>query len=171
MLPVLEQSERILIRQTRQEDLDFVTAAEIDPENSLYVGQWTLDQHQNSLCNADIFHIFVESKVSQKPVGYAIMAGVTNPNRNLELKRIVITDKGKGFGKETLRLIKRYSFAQLNVHRLWLDVRNNNPRAYSVYKSEGFVEEGILRECIYLNDGFISLSVMSILENEYRAGK
>ena len=94
------------------------------------------------------------------------MAGLQNPNHNIEFKRFVICKKGKGFGKEALRLIKEYSFNELNGHRLWLDVRSKNKRAQNVYKSQGFKEEGVLRECILYQGKYESLIVMSILEYE-----
>ena len=96
------------------------------------------------------------------------MTGLKNPNHKIELKRLIITDKGKGYGKETLRLIKSLTFGQLGAHRLWLDVRSNNPRAKHVYESEGFVVEGILRESVYSDGQYLSLSVMSVLENEFK---
>ena len=95
-----------------------------------------------------------------------ILAGITNPN--IEFRRVVISNKGKDFGRETLRLVKKVVFGQLNAHRLWLDVRYKNQRAQNLYKSEGFVEEGILRECILYNENYESLIVMSILKNEYK---
>lgn len=51
-------------------------------------------------------------------VEYIIIAGVTNSNRNIESRRIVISDKGKGFGRETLRFVKKVVFEHLNAHRL-----------------------------------------------------
>ncbi len=56
------------------------------------------------------------------------------------------------------------------IGRLWLDVRYKNQKAQRLYKSEGFVEEGILRECILYHGSYESLIVMSILKSEYVAG-
>jgi RimJ/RimL family protein N-acetyltransferase len=67
-----------------------------------------------------------------------------------------------------LKEIKHYCFEQLNCHRLWLDVFENNNRARHLYHSENFVEEGKLRDCILVGDEFKSLILMSILEIEYR---
>jgi hypothetical protein len=40
-----------------------------------------------------------------------------------------------------------------------------------VYQSEGFVTEGVLRECIKAEAGFESLVVMSMLRAEYYAAQ
>ena len=42
-------------------------------------------------------------------------------------------------------------------------------RAQALYTSEGFVEEGRLRESVRLADGYESLIVMSLLDREYQA--
>ena len=83
----------------------------------------------------------------------------------------MISSKGKGFGRESLKLIKMIAFEELKAHRLWLDVREKNERAQNLYKSEGFIEEGILRECILHEGVYESLIMMSILESEYIKGR
>jgi len=82
--------------------------------------------------------------------------------------RIVVTDKGKGYGRAAVRAIKRYAFDSLSAHRLWLDVKEHNTRARAVYEKEGFRYEGTLRECRKGPAGFESLVVMSVLEQEDR---
>lgn len=163
----LNKSETLILRLTEISDIDFVLNAEQEEENAQYVGQWTRDQHIESLSNEDILHIIVEDIKLQKPVGYLILAGIKNVNRNIEFRRIVISEKNKGYGKETLKLIKELSFEKLKAHRLWLDVRFKNKKAQSVYKSQGFKEDGILRECVLYKGKYESLIIMSILEQEY----
>lgn len=169
MKEILNKSDNISLRYTEIKDLSFVINAERKEENAKYVGQWTKERHINSLSDKDILHIIVEDVSSNKPIGYLILAGIENTNRNIEFRRIVICEKNKGYGKEVLRLIKELSFEKLNAHRLWLDVRLKNKKAQSVYKSEGFKEEGTLRECILYKNEYESLIVMSILEEEYFA--
>jgi diamine N-acetyltransferase len=60
------------------------------------------------------------------------------------------------------------AFKELQAHRLWLDVKVHNARARSLYKSEGFSEEGLLRECFRGPVGFESLVVMALLHNELK---
>jgi RimJ/RimL family protein N-acetyltransferase len=78
----------------------------------------------------------------------------------------VIAEKGKGYGRETLRLIKKFCFDQLGAHRLYLDVVEDNLRAQNLYRSEGFVLEGLLREAHKTDNGYKNLLMLSILEHE-----
>ena len=159
---------KIRLRRATEADLDFVLAAEHSPENSPFVTRWTREQHAGSLISEDVGLFIIESESDQSPVGYVIMAGLTDQNQSVELRRIVVTEKNKGYGQQTLDLIKRLAFVERGAHRLWLDVKEKNSRARHVYESHGFVMEGVLSECIGAEFGFESLVVISILRNEYQ---
>ena len=159
---------KIRLRRTAEGDLDFVVAAEGALENRRFVGQWTREEHGAALSNPDLAHFVVESVDEGRAVGYVIMAGLRDANRSVEFQRVVITEKGKGYGREVLRAVKRMAFEELKAHRLWLDVREHNERARRLYESEGFVPEGMLRECVSVGEGWESLVLMSVLEQEYR---
>ncbi len=160
---------KIVLRNTLEEDLQFVLQAETYDENKKFIGQWSLLKHKNSLQKSDIKHLIVEETPTKQPVGYIILAGLENPNKSLELMRIVVTEKGKGYGREAIKAVKEYAFKKLNFHRLWLDVRDHNIRAKNLYESCGFKVEGHLRECILSDGNFESLFLLSILKQEFEA--
>ncbi len=58
-------------------------------------------------------------------------------NCSIEFMRIVVTDKGKGYGRATVSTVKRHAFDDLSAHRLWLDVKAHNTRARAVYEKAG----------------------------------
>jgi diamine N-acetyltransferase len=153
---------------TVKNDLDFVLAAEQHESNRPFISQWTHQQHEAALEDKNISHLIIKCISNQLSVGYIILEGLADVNESIQLRRIVVTDKGKGYGKEALRLIKKLAFAELHIHRLWLDVKEHNFRAQRLYESVGFVREGILRECLKTGERFESLIVMSILQNEYQ---
>ncbi|MEO3945288.1 GNAT family protein [Gorillibacterium sp. CAU 1737] len=170
MNPYLFESELIRLRQTQAEEVEVVLAWEQHPDHVPFVGQWTREQHLRSLTDEDLLHLVVEDTASGQAVGYLLLAGLLHPHRSLEFRRIVIARKGSGFGRAALQAVKQLAFERYHAHRLWLDVREPNRRAYHLYRSEGFVEEGTLRECIRVHDGtYESLIVMSILRREYES--
>ncbi|MEB3211192.1 MAG: GNAT family protein [Leptolyngbyaceae bacterium] len=160
--------DHIHLRPTQDSDLDFVLAAESAEDNRLFVGQWTRVQHLDALTDPDHRHFILVRPDQQVPVGYLILQGLTDVNRVVQIRRIVVTEKGKGYGRQALQAAKSFAFEQGDVHRLWLDVKTYNPRAQHLYLSEGFVVEGTLRECVKMGDRFASLTVMSILRHEYQ---
>jgi RimJ/RimL family protein N-acetyltransferase len=155
----------IRLRPTNVADLDFVVNAESDPDTSPFITPWSRDRHAIALGDPDIAHRIAEDQ-AQNPVGFVILAGLTNPDWNIEFRRIVVTRKGTGYGRSTVRAVKELVFNDPQAHRLWLDVKVQNARARALYKSEGFSEEGLLRECIRGPAGFESLVVMALLHHE-----
>ena len=113
-------------------------------------------------------HLIIETESGKRILGYIILLSIDNPDGNIEFKRIVVKEKGKGYGIKAVKLVKKFAFEKQNCHRLWLEVMENNKRAYQLYKSDGFVLEGVHRESLKQGDKYVSLRVMSILAQEYK---
>ena len=165
---------RIALRPTMLSDLEYVGAVETDAANRPFITPWERPQHEGALRIPDLRHFIVEAGPSFERSGFVILQGCRNPHRSVELKRIVLQreGQGQGLGRACVRLLKRMAFNELRAHRFWLDVKSLNERALALYRSEGFVEEGRLRESVRLMDGadgYDSLVVMSMLDREYRA--
>jgi len=155
----------VRLRPTTDADLDFVVDAESDPDTRPFIVPWASRQHAAALHDPDISHRIAEDE-ARNPVGFVILSGLTNANASIEFRRIVVVRKGNGYGRSIVRAVKELAFGELQAHRLWLDVKVHNARARALYKSEGFMEEGVLRECIRGPAGFESLVVMAILRQE-----
>ncbi|MCC5623123.1 GNAT family N-acetyltransferase [Nostoc sp. CHAB 5715] len=155
---------KLRLCNTEEADLDYILSAETDDENSQYVIPWSREKHFQAMVNPDIAHLIVKNGTR---IGYVILAGLLDPNQSIEFRRIVITEKGRGYGKATVEMVKQLAFETYNAHRLWLDVKLHNNRAQAVYKTAGFVVEGILRECLKVEGRYDSLIIMSMLQQEY----
>lgn len=75
---------------------------------------------------------------------------------------------GKGYGTEALRILLRFAFDRLNLHRLFLLVNEENPRAIRSYEKVGFRLEGLYREHTYRYGRYENVLVMSLLQSEWR---
>jgi RimJ/RimL family protein N-acetyltransferase len=74
---------------------------------------------------------------------------------------------GKGCGTDALRLILRYGFAELNLHRVSLGVFEYNPRAVRSYEKAGFVLEGRTRQDVRRDGRYWDSLWMGILREEW----
>jgi RimJ/RimL family protein N-acetyltransferase len=157
------------LRPTMLSDLDWVVSVETDAANLPFITPWDRTQHEGAIRFPDSRHFIVEIGDGAGRAGFVILQGCRNPNRSVELKRIVLQPKGQGLGRACVRLLKRMAFRDLAAHRFWLDVKALNTRALALYASEGFVEEGRLRESVRVGDAWDSLIVMSMLDREYEA--
>ena len=162
-------SPRVRLRPTMLSDLDYVISVENDPSNLPYITPWERVQHEGAVRFPDFRHFIVEAGERYDSAGFVILQGCRNPHRSIELKRLVLQPKGRGLGRACVRLLAQMAFRDLHAHRFWLDVKATNERAQALYRSEGFVEEGRLRDSVRVAGGYDSLVVMAMLEAEHAA--
>lgn len=158
----------VTIRNTEEQDLAAVKAMESDPEAREYVYQWTLEQHRALFSDPDSRHWALENEEGEL-VGYCIMKGLRHPFGVVELMRIVIGPKGKGYGREAVEAVMMRVFESPENRKLWLDVAETNSRAIRLYESLGFVHEGTLRESAIFDGHPVSMKVYGMLRREYEA--
>lgn len=79
---------------------------------------------------------------------------------------------GRGYGTEVTRLVLRYAFGTLDLHRVSLKVAAYNLRARRCYEKCGFRVEGVLRESFQVDGEWQDDILMAILKDEWtcRAG-
>lgn len=73
---------------------------------------------------------------------------------------------GKGYGTDALRVLCRFAFDMMDVHRVELEVFAENPRAIRAYEKVGFRHEGTLREADYRYGRRRDIVVMGLLRDE-----
>ncbi len=167
----MTNSARVRLRLTMLSDLDFVLSVEQDGANRPFITPWERIQHEGAIRFPDFRHFVVEAGAGYASAGFVILQGCRNPHRSIELKRMVLQPSlhGRGIGRACLRLLAQMTFRDQHAHRFWLDVKARNLRAQALYRSEGFIEEGRLRESVRTDDGYDSLIVMAMLEHEHAA--
>lgn len=160
---------QIRLRPTMLSDLEFVISVEQDPLNLPFITPWERIQHEGAVRFPDFRHFIVEAGSNYASAGFVILQGCRNPHHSIELKRLVLSSAlhGVGIGRSCLRWLSQMAFRDLGAHRFWLDVKALNLPAQALYRSEGFVEEGRLRESVKTADGYDSLIVMSMLAEEF----
>lgn len=156
------------LRIAQASDLPCIVALERTPAALAFVGQWTEERHRTTITGYDARYYLWESE-SGTPEAYVILRGLSESSGSIELKRIVVAAPGQGLGRMILSELLAIVFNQLNAHRFFLDVFEDNARARHVYESLGFVYEGVMREAA-LRDGIhCNLHLMSMLAREYAA--
>lgn len=157
----------MILRLASAADLPFILGLEQKFREVRLLGGSEPDVHQRQLANPDCLYWIVETESG--PAGFVILRDIHSKDRNIELQRIAVAEPGRGLGSEVLRAVLDKLFREFAAHRVWLDTYSDNSRAQHVYRSAGFVQEGVLRECKKWGDEYRSLVLMSILESEYKA--
>lgn len=166
---IVAQSKDLIFYLSKVEDLDKIIEMESNRENSRFVYNWNKEKHIEVINSKTWMHISIRKKDCKSLIGYILLDGINSEHETIELTRIVISEKGKGYGKQSIRVIKELCFEKLGCHRLWLDVFDYNSRAIALYKSEGFIQEGILRECKKIDNVYQSMRIFSMLKEEYES--
>jgi diamine N-acetyltransferase len=161
------------LRATTPADLDFVMAAEADADTAPLMVPWPRDLHARVIEDRNQEHKIFESRAGGRwePLGYVVLAGLGGRHRSVELRRIVSVPKGRGVGGRALALVAEHAFRELGAHRLWLDVMVHNQRAQHAYERAGFVREGVMRDALLTEAGYVSLVLMSLLAPEWAGSR
>jgi RimJ/RimL family protein N-acetyltransferase len=77
-------------------------------------------------------------------------------------------DWGKGYGTDTMKIILRFAFTEINLRRVTLAVFEYNPRAIRSYEKAGFRHEGRLREFLFKDGKRWDMLYMGILCDDWK---
>ena len=165
--PVVGQ--RLRLRLTGDEDLAYVMATEAEAENRAFVELWSESEHRVAIEDPDTLHLVaVRGTAPQEtPVAYVILQDVRSASRSIFLRRVVVSDKGVGYGREVCALVLRHCFQDLGAHRVWLNVQEDNEVAIRLYQGLGFTLEGTTRDSALHDGRFSSMYLYGMLEDEF----
>lgn len=102
--------------------------------------------------------------------GHLIMRFPDSDRSHLRLGFIIVDSsrRGKGYGREMLRLAQNYAFSILKVDRISLGVFENNPTAQRCYRAAGFSETGGSWSCHIMGEEWKCIEMAIAKENNMR---
>lgn len=118
-----------------------------------------------------LFHFTIRGREDLRYLGYVRIEGIewTHATGSLRLGIGDPLERNHGFGSDTLVLMLRFAFSELNLYRLSALVGEDNPGALRFFIRHGFVEEVRRRKAI-LRDGQVwDLVHLGILRDEWQA--
>ena len=113
----------------------------------------------------------VRTRVDDTPIGMVELDGVAWPHGEAWIG-IGLGERaywGKGYGSDALRVLLRFAFQELNLHRVTLNVFEYNARALRTYERLGFTVEGTVREALRRDGRRWDLIFMGLLRKEWEA--
>jgi diamine N-acetyltransferase len=116
-------------------------------------------------------HVFAIETLAGVHIGNVGLHDINWKDRSAELG-IVIGEKdhwSQGYGTASILVLLGYAFRELNLHRVFLRVDADNPRAIRCYEKCGFRREGTYRDAVFTNGKYKDQHTMSILDSELEA--
>jgi RimJ/RimL family protein N-acetyltransferase len=175
------QGQRTRLRRIERSDLPNCVKWLNDPEvrdglaiyypvGMVFEEQW-FDSVQSLEPAMQPFAIEAVTESAAIHIGTTAFTSLAWKNSSAEVG-IFIGDKafwGRGFGTDALRALVRWGFDELNLHRVWLKVYEDNARAIRSYEKVGFRQEGRLRHERFHRGRYFDTLMMGLLRTEFEA--
>ena len=162
------ETANLKIIEAREEDIKDIMEMEEHEENRNFIWQGTYEQHLNEIMDKNYLLLIFKRKEDNKTVGFALNY-LDYKSEKFELRRIAVTVKGSGYGREALNALIKYTFEDLEFNKFWLDVYPDNIVGIKLYESAGLHCDGVLRQNYKSERGFLDQKVYSMLKSEYKA--
>jgi len=154
------------------EDLDMMRhlmLQNVYPDPPATTQAWLEDYIKQA--GTDDFVFSIRTIVDDELIGSVRLFNITWPSRNgyIGISLGGASARGKGYGTDAMRILLRFAFMEINLHRVMLEVFDYNIGAIRSYEKVGFIKEGRLRQKNRRDGQFHDIVRMGILRREWLA--
>lgn len=161
----LELDDEPLLRRWINDPASREYLRHIAPTNALREREWI-----ESLGKSPTDYVFgITVKSGDRLIGSTGLHRIETVGRKAELGLLIgeKSYRGRGYGREALKLALKYAFEALNLNRVGLHVYADNWRAIRTYQKVGFVQEGCARQAAYVGGRYQDIYSFGILRSEW----
>ncbi|MED1624844.1 GNAT family N-acetyltransferase [Bacillus pseudomycoides] len=129
------------------------------------IGHFDGDYHKKSRIKWGIF----QKNQSDKLVGIIESMDFNQKVNMVSIGYFLAEDYwGKGIATESVRMVVKFLFEEVNVNRIQAEVMPVNEVSKKVLLKNGFIKEGVLRQAsLWSGKGVIDLEIYGILKGDY----
>lgn len=150
--------DTIYLRALEPEDLGFVYAVENDEEMweisntqtpySRYLLRQYLENARQDIYEAKQLRLAICIKGGNEAIGLIDLFDFDPANQRAGVGIIIKdnSERGKGHGKEALRLLIQFAFNKLHLHQLYANIDPDNSVSIALFSTFGFRLAGIKKE-------------------------
>lgn len=137
--------------------------------NFIYQALFTKESHENwirtMIDTGKVVQMMICESGTGRAVGSVYIRDIDPVHHKAEYGIFIGEDdaRGKGYGTAAAKLMIRYSFEELELHRLFLRVYAENEQAIRSYEKAGFVKEAYLHDDVFVNGRYRDIVLMGIL--------
>jgi RimJ/RimL family protein N-acetyltransferase len=160
------QTKRLEIVEATDENIDKIIEMETHPDNRDFIWIGSFEEHQSEITDEEHILCIFKEKSDGTIIGYALIK-LDRESDIFLLRRIVVANKGKGYGEESILAIIKYAFEEFGANRFYLDTYPDNRVGISLYEKIGLKKEGLLRHNYKSARGYEDQIIYSMLKSEY----
>ena len=171
-LAPLDPDRDAAIKSKWTHDPEYLRLISVDPARPLSPGQ-VKKKYEDLEKEADkshtMFNFAIRTKADDRFIGFVRLFRIewTHGGGALQLAIGDRDDRGKGYGTEALRLIMRYAFDELNLHRLSAETFEYNAGALRFLERAGFRVEVRRRQAIQRENRRWDVLMLGLLSDEW----
>jgi len=176
--PVAVQGEHIRLREFTGDDVDALHRVYGDPEATRHLSFEPRSRDQVAKLVTDTIRRAQETPRTE----YALAVARNDNGELIGMARLALGEHrsgqigfalrsdqwGRGFGTETVRLLLELGFRYLGLHRIWGARSPLNTDSEQVMVKVGMVEEGRIRDHVYVRGAWRDSITHAILEHEWQ---
>ncbi|MGB5823663.1 MAG: GNAT family protein [Proteocatella sp.] len=164
------ETKRLFMVEAKESDIESIMEMENHKENRDFIWQGTYQQHLEEIKDGNHLLLRFNKKENGEMIGYALV-GLDLKSEKFELRRIAVSQKGMGYGKEAMKALIKFAFEEKNINRFWLDVYPDNKVGIRLYEGLGLKRDGVLRANYKSERGYLDQIIYSMLKSEYKLSK
>lgn len=124
---------------------------------------------KNLVNNSELFNFAIESIENEEYIGGC---GINSLDRKNSVATIGVwigkKYHGKGFGSDTLRVLCKFIFDEMNIHKIKLNYFEFNDAGKKCYEAVGFKEEGVNRKELFRYGKYYNTINMGLFKEELK---
>jgi ribosomal-protein-alanine N-acetyltransferase len=160
------ETKRLYIINATEADIETIIKLESHKDNRNFLWTGTYEEHKAEIEDKNHLLFVFKRKEDNLIVGYALIR-LDFKSEIFELRRIAVSKKRMGYGKEAMSALLKFAFEDMNTNRFWLDVYPDNLVGIKLYEELGMHRDGILRQNYKSERGYLDQIIYSMLKNEY----
>lgn len=154
-------------------DSEFMRLMELGPVRPLspaMVRKQYEDLEKRMEEDKNLFYFTVRAREDDRLMGKALIEWIdwSNGNGYLRLGIGAETDRRRGYGSQTLAMLLRYAFGELNLYRVTAVFPAYNEGALRLFQKFGFMEEIRRRKALHRDGDFWDILSFGLLNSEWR---
>ncbi|MDE7224669.1 MAG: GNAT family N-acetyltransferase [Acetatifactor sp.] len=167
--------EGVYLRPMTYEDTDLIVAWRNQEEvrrNFIYQALFTRESHhawiRDMVNTGKVVQMMICEAGTELPVGSVYLRDIDRQHRKAEYGIFIGGEgaRGRGYGTLAARLMIRYAFEELKLHRLFLRAFAENRQAIRSYEKAGFVQEAYLHDDVCIDGVYRDIVLMGIWKRE-----